>query len=344
MVLLLPILFYVILIFWIVYQWNKNREYEITPSLHQPKVSILIPFKNEEDNLSVLTQSLQLQSYSSDLVECIFINDDSDDNSERLLNDYTVIQSEGKGKKSALKTGLAVAKGELIITLDADCVPQEQWLESIVSFYEKEKSDLIICPVNIAPVNTFWAKVQALEFQSLAACTGGAALGGLPIMCNGANLAFKKTLVETEEDFFNQKYNSGDDMFLLEFAKAKKKKISYLKSQEALVSTFPVSWNGFWSQRARWTSKAGAYSDAGIISVGVVVLLANLSLFILPSISGFYLLIAFAMKMFVDFLLLNISSSFFKTSDILWLYFLILPFYPFYVVYSLLMGLFSKTK
>jgi len=84
---------------------------------------------------------------------------------------------------------------------------------------------------------------------------------------------------------------------------------------------------------------SGAYSDVAIIVSAFVVLMVNVSLLILPFFSPFYLLIAFALKMLVDFLLLNSSSSFFRTSEHLWLYFLLLPIYPIYIVFTAFAGI-----
>ena len=339
LLLLLPILFYSILILWIAHHWYHNSAYDTSEQRPSTKVTVLIPFKNEQAHLTQLVASLKAQTYPDSFVNYLFINDHSNDNGEQLIDGFTVIPSVGQGKKSALKTGLKHAKGELVVTLDADGLVCEHWLTTIVSFYQKERSDLIICPVNILPAKSLWDKFQAIEFQSLVASAGGAALGGMPIMCNGANLAFKQSLVDTDEDIFNDAYVSGDDMFLLEFAKANKKTISYLKSEEAMVSTAPVRWAAFWKQRSRWTSKAGGYSDTMIRLVGLVVLLSNLSLLMLPFVSWPIFFLALVAKGGVDLLLLLISARFFATLKYLWLYPFLVLFYPFYVFVAVVRGL-----
>lgn len=340
LIFLIPIFLYLILILWIAHHWFHSKIFSNKEQTPKTKVSVLIPFKNERANLPRLISSLRAQNFSNTLVEYIFINDHSDDGGEKLIpTDFRQINSDRLGKKAALLCGLAVANGELIITIDADCTMGEEWLSALVSFYEKEQSDLIICPVNIAPATTVWEKIQAVEFQSLVASTAGAALGGKPIMCNGANLAYRKSLVDVDEDIFNENYSSGDDMFVLEFAKAKKKKIDYLKSQEAMVSTSPVSWKGFWKQRSRWTSKAGGYKDVEIILVGLVVFMANVALLGLLFFSVSNFLVALCVKGIVDLLLLAASACFFKTTKSLWLYPLILPFYPFYVILAALLAI-----
>ena len=339
MLLLLPILLYFVFILWIAYHWLSHPEYLPKTAPCDIRVSVIIPFRNEKENLPQLIQCLKAQSYKSDKLEYLFVNDHSDDGGEDLLRDFTLLQSSGKGKKAALNTALAKAQGELIITLDADCIVGEEWLKTLLSFYAENGADLVICPITLAPLQNTWDKLQALEFQSLTASTAGAALGQHAIMCNGANLLFKRSLVDFNRDVFKTQYVSGDDMFLLEHAKSIKASIAYLKNRQAMAYTAPVNWQHFWRQRLRWSSKSGAYSDVAIIVSAFVVLMVNVSLLILPFFSPFYLLIAFALKMLVDFLLLNSSSSFFRTSEHLWLYFLLLPIYPIYIVFTAFAGI-----
>lgn len=342
--LLIPIILYAFLILWISHYWFWGKTNLSSSGVLDTKVTVLIPFKNEADSLPQLLEQFKQQSYPQGLVDFIFINDHSSDGGESLIEDsgFALVNNSGNGKKTALLEGLVHAKGQLIVTLDADCLPQPEWLETIVRTYESTLSDLIICPVSISPGNTLWGKMQAIEFQSLAASTAGAALGSHPIMCNGANLAFSKSLVDTNEDVFNAKYTSGDDMFLLEYAKRKKGRITYLKNHQAMVTTASETWRDFWKQRLRWTSKSSGYNDATILFTGVLVFLSNFSLLILPFFSLQLTLVAFVMKAMVDALLLVSSAAFFGTTRHLWVFPLILPFYPFYVVCSAIGGLFPR--
>lgn len=329
---------------WIAHHWFHSSEYQTRGGYIKTKVSVLIPFKDEKDNLPNLMASLSDQTFPKEQVEYLFINDHSSDSGESLVKskDFTLVHSQENGKKAALELGLIKANNELIITLDADCLVEKEWLSTIVSFYEQSKADLIICPVTIFPVKTIWDRLQAIEFQSLVASTAGAALGGQPIMCNGANLAFRKSFVDGGEDVFNRKYASGDDMFLLEYAKKSKATVAYLKSRKAIAFTAPVSWETFWRQRMRWTSKSAGYRDVAVIASGVLVLLANLSLLVLPFVSPKLALLGLLLKLLVDSILLSFSASFFGTAKSLWLVLLITPLYPFYVLFSTIGCFFSK--
>lgn len=343
--LLLPLFFYALLLLWISHHWFHGEAFEVVQTSPVTTVTVLIPFRNEAAHLPALIQSLGDQDFPPDCVRYLFINDHSTDGGCALLPSipsFTLVDNQGNGKKAALLTGLTLAQGELIVTVDADCVVSPHWLTTIVNFYTQTHADLIICPVRLSPLNTLWDRMQAIEFQSLAASAAGAALGGMPIMCNGANLAFRRDLLATDADVFNAKYASGDDMFFLEYAKRQKATIAYLKNNAALVSTSPVAWKDFWLQRFRWTSKSGGYRDFTIVAVALIVLLTNVALLVLPFFSWSLFGLTFVVKALVDLLLLIFSARFFQTSSFLWLYVILLPFYPLYVLISAVAGLFVK--
>ena len=93
------------------------------------KVSVLIPVRNEENNLSSLLQSLKNQSYSN--YEIILIDDHSSDGTFDWMvkvaienKDIIVCQLPNSlhGKKNAIEQGIKAASGEIILTTDSDCI------------------------------------------------------------------------------------------------------------------------------------------------------------------------------------------------------------------------------
>jgi glycosyltransferase involved in cell wall biosynthesis len=94
-------------------------------------VSVLIPVRNEAENIADLVLSLQAQKFLAQL-EIIFINDSSTDETLNKLQDainggaqIEVINAPGlpsgwMGKPWALQQGYLEAKGEIVVTLDAD--------------------------------------------------------------------------------------------------------------------------------------------------------------------------------------------------------------------------------
>ena len=191
-----------------------------------------------------------------------------------------------------------------------------------------------------------------LEFTTLVASTAGAAGAGMPILCNGANLAFKKNVwLESQADLHNEE-QSGDDMFLLESVKKRKGIIRFLKSESAFVATEQVNTLGeFIKQRRRWSSKSTAYTDWQIIVTACLILSINLLSLSLLTLS-FYnsnvfvvFLSLFLFKYAIDTAFLYSVRNFFQLNFI-WIYSLLLSLiYPFYIVFIAFSALlFKPTK
>jgi len=322
------------------------------------KLSVLIPFKNEEMNLPVIYNNIKKQTLNKEFFEVIFINDHSEDASEFIIKDliksdtnFHLINSEkeSKGKKQALNTGIKNAKNTLIVISDADSYHTKNWLNTIYDYFCEHQAKLIIAPVIMNGVG-FFGKLQALEFLSLTASAAGASGTGHSIMCNGANMAFRKDIYNELEDAMNMNEISGDDVFLLHSVKKKyPKDIHYLKSNEAKVyidSEFTLK--SFLQQRIRWVSKSKSYKDIDTVTVSLIVLLTNMlliisaiSLFFIPE-KIYFVLLLFAGKVFVDTVLLSLSAVFFKQIKLLRFIPLLSILYPFYIVYTSFSGFFKK--
>ena len=137
---MLIVFLYVFIITYYIYTWCVNQDYAVSipPKVEDSRVTIIIAFKNEADNLPILLKNLAGQDYSASNVQYLFVNDHSTDESLDLIRAYPqfdLIDTNGSGKKQALISALQQAKGELIISLDADCQIGSQWLSTILSFY-----------------------------------------------------------------------------------------------------------------------------------------------------------------------------------------------------------------
>ncbi len=215
---------YVTLISCFILSWSKMEEFkEQGISECTIYMSVIIAIKNEENNITTLLNSLKNQTLQSCRYEIILVNDHSTDNSliiaqsflDDLSNLHVINLKNGeKGKKAAIAYGISKAKGNLIVTTDADCIHNKKWLSGILSFYLSEKPKLIVAPVLMSHTNKF-EEMQSLDFFSLM-ISGAAAIGlKSPIMCNGANLIFEKQVYYEFNDIHNSKYISGD--FLCSF-------------------------------------------------------------------------------------------------------------------------------
>ena len=175
-----------------------------------------------------------------------------------------------RSKKKAIETGIQLSKGELIVTIDADCITHPEWLSTIAAFYKKHQPEMIVMPVSIQPTQSFIQLFQSVDFMSLQGITGAAVERNLHGMCNGANLAYtKKAFFEVGGFKGIDDIASGDDMLLMQKIAAKNKNaVKYLKSEKVIVETLPVDTIGeFFQQRIRWASKADQYHDKTLFPV-----------------------------------------------------------------------------
>lgn len=280
--------------------WDRLPIYKSSNSTPYTHVTIVIAARNEENNIGKTLNAIINQNYPKNLMEVIVINDHSEDNTAKIVEQYfpfitlinfldpTTINSY---KKSAIAQAIKNAKGEVIITTDADCVMKADWLRTMVDYYEQNSFKMISGPVVYHQERTLFERLQSLEFLFLIGM-GASRIGNKrPITCNGANLLYNKATFNEVGGFagIDNKASGDDELLLHKVAKRYPNGIGFLKSIDAIVYTNPVpTLLGFIAQRKRWASKSTSYKDKRIIFLGVWMWLFNLSLLLLFIITLLY--------------------------------------------------------
>jgi len=334
--------------------WSKLKRLSLEN--FSQKVSVIIALRNEESEITRLLKGLQSQIYPTDKLEFILVNDHSTDNTFTLLekSDLTNLQilnmPEGDfGKKNAISMAVSVASGDIILASDADCSFSPNWVRTMASYFSSANIMLVSGPVNLHNQDGIFQSFQALEFTSLIGSAAGAIGMGNAIFCNGANMAYRKSIFLEVNDFATDKAVSGDDVFLLHSVKEKyPKSIAFAKNEDAIVTTDGVqNIKGFINQRKRWTAKSSSYKDGASIYTSLLVLFTNvfgvllLGLFLFDTCYLDYFICYFSVKFLVDLCLLLPVLSFFKRKDLTkW----ILPFEIFYSFYIVLIVILSFTN
>jgi cellulose synthase/poly-beta-1,6-N-acetylglucosamine synthase-like glycosyltransferase len=348
-------LLYSILIIYYWLSWRSIPDFIPSLNLTQTKISVIIPARNEENNIGFLLTALQQQTYPKELFEIIVIDDHSEDRTVEIVKQFTNVKllqlrddNINSHKKKAIETGIAAATGELIVTTDADCLPPEEWLQTIAAFKEEKHAVFIAAPVVINCNSSIVQIFQAMDFMVLQGITGAAVYKKKLSMCNGANLAYDKKVFYEVNGFAGVDHiASGDDMLLMhKIWKKYPEKIYYLRSKDAIVATRPVkTWKEFFKQRIRWASKARQYDDKRILPVLVVVYLFNLS-FLGLLIGGFGnhnywldVLLLWFLKTLIEIPFFGSLAIFFnKQWAVKWFFF----FQPLHIVYTVISGLFGQ--
>lgn len=358
---------YAILIVYYWINWISIPSF-IDPSVSPAiKISVIIPARNEEDNIRALLESLSYQSYPADLFEVIVVDDHSEDLTARVVGQFPkvkLLRLEGAvvnaQKKKAIESGIAMANGELIVTTDADCVVPVNWLELIAACKASTNAVVIVAPV-VLKINNSNADesaldfiltiFQQLDFMILQGITGASVHRQFHSMCNGANLAYEKSAFYGVNGFKDiDEIASGDDMLLMhKILQQYPGRANYLKSDGAIVQTQPMrNWKEFFNQRIRWASKTGYYQDLNIRAVLWIVYLFNLS-FLVLLIAGFWNPVFFIyaggywiLKTIIELPFCISVASFFNRQALAWLLFFFQPLHIFYVIISGFLGQIGK--
>ena len=94
-------------------------------------VSVIIPVFNDCDRLALCLHALEQQAYPKELYEVIVVNNDSDEDIERVTGQFKQVLTVFEGRRGsyvARNKGISVAKGEIFAFTDSDCIPGENWL------------------------------------------------------------------------------------------------------------------------------------------------------------------------------------------------------------------------
>ncbi|WP_121329984.1 MULTISPECIES: glycosyltransferase [unclassified Flavobacterium] len=339
----------------LIYGFAKVKKYQKTDLKPQTSFTIIVPFRNEAENLPKLLNSFSNLNYPNDLFEVILVDDNSKEKFQVSHFTFHILQidnirTSNSPKKDAISTAMQHVKTNWVITTDADCLVPENWLLIFDNYIQENKVSMLAGAVSYKCQNSFLDHFQQLDLTSLQGATIGSFGLKKAFMCNGANFAYTKSLFEKLNGFDgNNKIASGDDVFLLQKAtNLFSDKVHYLKSEEAIVITKPTeNWKDLFYQRVRWAAKTSSYqSNFGKI-LGLIVFFGNLSfviafcfsvLGILPY--SFFVLFAFS-KFIIDFVLLYITNQFLEKTRIKSLLLSSL-FYPFFSSAVALYSLFGS--
>ncbi len=131
----------------------------------RPLVSVVIPTKNEEKNISRCLQSLKNQDYPQERIEIIVVdNPTSTDRTKEISRQYTnKVFTYGQERSAQRNFGmLKKAKGKYLFYLDADMSLSRNVIKEAVLKAEKENLVALYLP-EVIPGSSFWAKVRNLE-------------------------------------------------------------------------------------------------------------------------------------------------------------------------------------
>ena len=340
--------------------FQLNQIEQVRPEQAVTHFTVIIPARNEAANIKACVESILAQDYPSAAFEIIVIDDFSEDDTafivQALSQQFPQVRllqlkdhcKEGETlayKKKAIEIAVSVAKGDWILTTDADCIAPTRWLLLYNAYIQEQQPSFVAAPVMFIKTAGILNQFQLLDFLALQGITAAAVGAGKHSMSNGANLGFEKAAFIAVGGYQGVDHiASGDDMFLMHKMKQTlHKPVGYLFHPDAIVLTAAMdTWKGFIMQRIRWASKARYYDDRSITVVLTLVYLFNLSFLLLALLGSWStLIIALAFKTFFELFFLEPVAKFFKMKPELRFF---ACYQPIHIVYNIAAGLFGQLK
>ena len=227
-------------------------------TIHDKMVSVIVPCYNEEMVLKSSLLSLIDQTYKN--YEIIVVDDGSSDKTYLIAKSMEFIENNKRlvaltkpnaGKANALNFGISKAKGELILTVDADSKLSSSAIELMTEYFDDPQIGAVAGSVYVTNQNTLWSKLQALEYiQGLNLVRNGQAYLKLVNIIPGPIGMFRKSAVLEVGGYQSDTYAEDCDLTLNLINKRYKidyeiDAVSYTEAPETLTELL--------KQRYRWT-------------------------------------------------------------------------------------------
>ncbi len=242
----------------------KKRKYAEALKTFNPRVSVMIPAWNESFGVLETISTLLKSTHKN--MELVVINDGSTDDSDELVTKFKEIydqKTKGRknridlvyhykqngGKGAALNTAIELATGDILVSIDADCIVMPDTIENFVSCFVDPTVMAAVGNVKVGNTNTVVGVVQYLEFLFSFYFKKGDALMNTVYIIGGAAGAFRKETIE-KVGAYNTR-NITEDIELSVRIQSAGMKIAYVP--DALIYTEGASdVSGLMKQRLRW--------------------------------------------------------------------------------------------
>jgi cellulose synthase/poly-beta-1,6-N-acetylglucosamine synthase-like glycosyltransferase len=348
---------------WLSIGFVKTNYFQANDERSFPPVTIIICARNEEKKIGKCLKTIIDQEYDLSRIQVIIINDASSDTTvfqaqsvlkKSKINHKIISNPTQKGKKQSITYALQFVEHELIVIRDADTYTRSSyWLKSISDFYEEHKPDLIIGPVALGDNQGMLWALQAIENNILSVLSCGSAYYKKPFLCSGANLVFTKSIFQKVSGYQSHLHvSSGDDvLFMEDVKKILGAKISYLKSYDNIVNTYPCyNLKELLNQKIRWAAKFSVNPNMLNLVFSLLIFIINAGWlfalfygFLVPQ-KGVLSLILVLLKLLIDILLLFLASRFLKNKALAWYVLPVGFIYPVYAVLVAVASVFFKPK
>jgi cellulose synthase/poly-beta-1,6-N-acetylglucosamine synthase-like glycosyltransferase len=240
-----------------------------------PRVSVVVPARNEEHNLPPLLDSLLNLDYPKESLQILIANDQSDDRTfevaesykARFQCDYQVINSFDeenpnlRGRVRPIAQALDHATGDIYCITDADCVVPSAWVRAVTRYFADDVGLVggITLPHREAIRGNPFGVMETLDWAFLLGASATLSSRGHSQAIIGNNLSLSREAYEAAGTYRNIPFSVTEDLALMQAVQDTGRFRAILPANAAtLMRTQPLSsFAALISQRRRWL-KGGA--------------------------------------------------------------------------------------
>lgn len=277
---------------------HKNSGEEI------PSVSVLMAFRNEEENLSRCISGLKKLNYPEDKLEILLLDDHSEDagaeivasliKDDNRIKMIKVDEPKGnlQGKTNALALGIRESKGDILAVTDADCFVEENWLLDSIKYFAPD-TGLVASYTDIDEKLDFqadssenkylnskrFAHLQAVDMSILQTIAGRSSNWGHTLTVLGNNLLFRRIVYEEIGGYESMKFSLTEDYALMDaIRKTEQWNIAYrFPDKSSRVFALPENtFTKFKAQRLRWLKGGKSAPLVSWFYVGLLVIVRGI--------------------------------------------------------------------
>lgn len=249
---------YFLIFFLILYVQGKSDLYKYLKLKKNLSVSVVVPAYNEGKTIEQAIIAIFNSDYKN-IKEVIVVDDASSDNTaevlKRLSKKYLklkVIRNKknlGNAARSQ-NVGLREATGDIVAVIDGDSYPAKEAIRKMIGFFSDEKVGAVTCPILVRNKNTFFAKIQAIEYGIISVTRKLLEFVGAIYVTPGPLALYRKKALD-EIDGFDENNLTQDIEATWHLAAIGWKRKMCLSTK--VTSTVPLKFLEWYKQRERWS-------------------------------------------------------------------------------------------
>ncbi|NND72654.1 MAG: glycosyltransferase [Rhodothermales bacterium] len=295
-------------------------------------LSVIVPARNEQSTIENCLQSIVRSSLPVECYEIIVVDDHSSDNTASIVKDFMEIYPQTRllhlgddatGKSEALNVGIASCRGDVVATIDSDCIASIDWLHLTRDAVTGEYP-IVAGPVFFESDGKIFSGMQALEFLGLVAVGAGCIGIGLPTICNSANLAYRQSLPTELAPAGFGTAPGADERMLQQIRSTGLGSASFNMAPSSFVTAQPAATvREFVDQRRRWAGSVGGFAHPFGLFVSItifvffVLLIALTLLVFFTSTGANTIIVAWTGKVIAELAVLGVIAAHFDRLKLL---------------------------